>query len=460
LLGAGDCVAPNKKNGGTAVRKFQIMARRVAVAVLWSISIATMGNAQTPLDDAFQEMSRNLTNPDKSLRYAQLAAQQGDIQGAIAALERLLLLNPNLDNIRLELGELYLRVGANELARINIDQALRSPSIPPAAQARAQLLLSESTRGAQRYQLSGVVFGGLRYDTNVNTGPASNQVNTPFGLATIQPQGAKKGDYSFYAGTSVRHLYDLGDQDQTVLETNLAAYTQTFISQRDFDIATLGVDIGPLFQLGEVPTRWGALRPYGTASYVAVGDTSYLVTGGGGLGYRIPTIGPLSGELRFQMQHETFYNSTFRPRNSEQTGTSKSVLANFQYAIDARSSAFLNFRYTRDDAVRSFQSNDDRDGTIGYSINFPAPFGTTTSAGWTATASVRYRDIVYDAPDPSVDAATARHDRRVEGTATLSIPIVGSLAAVLTGQVTRNSSNEPNFAFNNEMVSAGVSWNF
>ena len=41
-------------------------------------------------DEAFQEMYKDVGDLDKTFRFAELAAQVGDLEGAIAALERML----------------------------------------------------------------------------------------------------------------------------------------------------------------------------------------------------------------------------------------------------------------------------------------------------------------------------------------------------------------------------------
>ena len=58
-------------------------------------------------DAAFQETLSKPADLDVLFRFASLAAQTGDLEGAISALERMLLINPDLPRVRLELGGLY-----------------------------------------------------------------------------------------------------------------------------------------------------------------------------------------------------------------------------------------------------------------------------------------------------------------------------------------------------------------
>src|SRR6266851_1725529 len=62
----------------------------------------------------FQEMLRNPANLDATFAYAEAAAKLGDNEAAVSALERMLLFNPSLPRVELELGTLYFRMGSFE----------------------------------------------------------------------------------------------------------------------------------------------------------------------------------------------------------------------------------------------------------------------------------------------------------------------------------------------------------
>ena len=57
------------------------------------------------------------TNLDLTFQFASIATQLGNFESAISALERMLLLNPNLPRVKLEVGVLYFRLGAYPIAR-------------------------------------------------------------------------------------------------------------------------------------------------------------------------------------------------------------------------------------------------------------------------------------------------------------------------------------------------------
>ena len=76
---------------------------------------------ESQYDAAFQEMLRRPADLDVLFKFATLASQTGDLEGAISALERMLLINGNLPRVRLELGALYYRLKSYEVARTYIE---------------------------------------------------------------------------------------------------------------------------------------------------------------------------------------------------------------------------------------------------------------------------------------------------------------------------------------------------
>lgn len=83
----------------------------------------------------FQLILRDPSNLDITFAYANVAAALGDNESAVAALERILLFNPNLPRVDLELGALYFRMGSFEAARFYFLEA-KSFDPPPEVVAR------------------------------------------------------------------------------------------------------------------------------------------------------------------------------------------------------------------------------------------------------------------------------------------------------------------------------------
>ncbi|MGH8734929.1 MAG: tetratricopeptide repeat protein, partial [Burkholderiales bacterium] len=104
---------------------------------------------------AFQDMLRRPADLDVLFKFATIATKTGDYEGAISALERMLLVNPDLPRVRLELAVLYYRLGSFEVSRTYLETVLSSPGITPEVRARAQQYLTEVEKRNARSRFVG-----------------------------------------------------------------------------------------------------------------------------------------------------------------------------------------------------------------------------------------------------------------------------------------------------------------
>jgi len=86
---------------------------------------------------AFQQTLQNPSDPKTLAHFAEVAVQFGDIEGAISALERLLLVDSDEPQIKLELGVLYYRLGSTEAARTYLQEVRDSNDASEEAKERA-----------------------------------------------------------------------------------------------------------------------------------------------------------------------------------------------------------------------------------------------------------------------------------------------------------------------------------
>ena len=174
-------------------------------------SEATIAQAQTPppaatpaaassdlsrqYDAAFQEMLIQPANLDVLFKFASLASQTGDLEGAVSALERMLLINPDLPRVRLELGVLYFRLGSYEVARTYLQGALKSPNLPAEVRNRAEQFMAQVTNKESPSHFSGDLFLGWRYQSDANLGPATSNVLLFGQIASLNQQAVGTPDW-------------------------------------------------------------------------------------------------------------------------------------------------------------------------------------------------------------------------------------------------------------------------
>jgi tetratricopeptide (TPR) repeat protein len=92
---------------------------------------------------AFQEMLKDPGNLEVVMAYAQTATKAGDLEGAVAAYEGMLLIESDLPRVRLELGLLYYRLKSYDVSRTYLESALQSPTLPADVRKPAETLLAK-----------------------------------------------------------------------------------------------------------------------------------------------------------------------------------------------------------------------------------------------------------------------------------------------------------------------------
>ena len=94
-------------------------------------------------DQAFAESLEKPADPDVLVHFAEVAVEFGDIEGAISALERLLLIDAEQPEVKLELGVLYYRLGSTEVARTYLQDVSSSKEASNESKERANTFLKE-----------------------------------------------------------------------------------------------------------------------------------------------------------------------------------------------------------------------------------------------------------------------------------------------------------------------------
>src|SRR5690349_13553066 len=80
-------------------------------------------------DMAFQEMLSKPGDIPVAMKYATVAKEAGDLEGAIGTYEGLLVMSSDLPQVRVELATLYMQLKSYDAARNQLEQALQSPNL-------------------------------------------------------------------------------------------------------------------------------------------------------------------------------------------------------------------------------------------------------------------------------------------------------------------------------------------
>ncbi|MEQ9199787.1 MAG: tetratricopeptide repeat protein, partial [Rhodospirillales bacterium] len=120
-----------------------------------------------PVDDdvTFQDILKDPDNLELNLRYAKAQIARGELKGASATLERILLIDPDQPQIRLYYAIVLYRLDNTDEAEREL-RALQELQLPPDVAAEVDGFLSEIALRRQRLRfVVGLTFGGY-FDDN------------------------------------------------------------------------------------------------------------------------------------------------------------------------------------------------------------------------------------------------------------------------------------------------------
>ena len=435
-----------------------------ALACCLTIVSGTAAAADTAVDQRYQEaldaVLGDVADPAKSFRFVQVATEIGDLRGAAAALERMLLLNPRLANIQLELGIIYLRLGNAELGRYHINEALRAPNVPVAVRARAEQFLAVAAAATRRHFFQGRFSLGLRYDDNANSGTdeLTVVVGNPFGppVETDLVDAGGVSDTSLEAALSLSHSYAFAGRPGSFWDTNFTGFTNRYNDLSDLDFLSLRLDTGPLFSFGpSLDTPW-QFRPFVTGGKAWLDGEDYIDNWGGGVELRKISASRAVTALRVQYLDQTFEDlppSAQQPTRvlTDRSGdyTSADLLRSWQRGRTQYSAGLVGELADTEVDHRSY----DRYGALlGARIFFGQ---ASAKPPWSLSGSVSWRRTEYDGPDPVIFPDDTRRDTRVDVRVGVEVPVTRQAAMTLTAFYTDNDSNLTLYTYDNTGVVGG-----
>lgn len=116
-----------------------VLAGASVLLALLLLQPASAGN--TAFQQAFEHSFNNPADIDAALSYAEEAVKIGDYESAIPPLERILMFNPKLTDVRLEVGILYYLLNSNDVARKHLNDVVQDKEASPQTMSRAQSYL-------------------------------------------------------------------------------------------------------------------------------------------------------------------------------------------------------------------------------------------------------------------------------------------------------------------------------
>lgn len=286
------------------------------------IAIDTLSDPDCPEVVSYADV---LTAPDDvrlNVCYALTQIDDGNVTGAAATLERILLLAPQAANVRYLYAVVLFRLD-------NIDESerefteLAEQELPPEVRDRIDGYLDEIDRRRQTTRHSGQVSVGLYYDTNRNSAPQSEATLVAGTRAPIQAaRNRRNGDMGLLTILGYDLTHDPQLQDPHELFLGVDMYADSVNERSDLDIHSISADAGIRLRYPNLTItprfftrnmRLDRVKFYQTEGFELRIDSTHQLA-------QLPEVPPLDVWASFSGQDEDYYDSRDFPALSLRTG--------------------------------------------------------------------------------------------------------------------------------------------
>jgi tetratricopeptide (TPR) repeat protein len=450
---------------------------RLAPVAVVALTAGTAAFAQTPavtdldrqVNEAFQQVLRNPGNADAGLNYARLLVQDGNYEGGIAAMERLLLDPAAHPAVRLELAVLYYRLGSYAMAESQLTQALDNPALTGAYRTQAEALLRDTRERNQVSQLDGSVMIGLRVQSNPSA-RSDRDTLLAGGLPVAVPGPLRpRSDTDVQATLRLDHRYDLGTQNEAAIVSSLVAQvvkyssssgSQLSLNQTDpYNYALAELTSGIRFKPSAIGAPGLTLRPHLILGGIQSQGHRLLDTYGAGVdvGYVIDERTRI--DAGYEYRQFDYATRVDVPNASLLGGPDNLFRVRLSRELSPGSalSGELRSRFHRTD--RDFYDYDAYEARVTYAVSYANPFASD-GGFWTTSIWGGALQRHYQAADPSVDPSKRRRDTEWRLGVGNTFALTTAWSVLVQLERIETDANLPNYRNKNSSLFGAVNYRF
>ena len=330
-------------------------------------------------------LARMLQNPadlDTAFEYAELSSQVGDYEAAISTLERMLIFAPNTPRLQLELGILYYRLGSYDVARSYFAQVVSNPSVPPEIAAKVRLYLQQLAIEAEPPPFSATLFSGIRWESNANAAPASQNITLNGIDFTLNSTSVAAPDWSAVNIGTMHYGWDLKNQGDRI-EFDAITYNADYFNLTDINLNFFEATLGPSFNLKRIGWDKSRFFVYGIGDEVLLGNDQYFAA----RRRRRPAVELRRGAKRARLRLETrvrqYTNTTDRPTNTLRDGAQTRFGGFYSYYLGPGLVLTVAGLRSARNADADFYANWEVGGSAGIAWTFANPLAAAGRYPWT-----------------------------------------------------------------------------
>lgn len=297
----------------------------------------------------YDDILKDPDNIELNYKYAQSLIQKGELRGAAATLERILMVDPALPRVRLLYGVVLYRLDSLREAQRELE-TLSALEMPDSLREELDEYLARIKRRLRKLNISSRFGLGFQYDSNRNAAPNAGR-RLFGGVPVVLTTGRKEDDQSLIALANIAMTYDPGSQAGHTLDLDYTFYRaeQTEIDLLDFEAHTWKAG-------ATLKSAYGDISPAAVLGYIELDNIQYLRTRGAQLGWERAINPKLSLHAALRSEFQEFVNTTSVPVADERTGQETSAALGGHYVVAPTQRLGFRFLFGDKDARRRYNA--------------------------------------------------------------------------------------------------------
>ncbi len=343
----------------------------------------------------FEQVLEDPDNIELNVRYALTQIRDGNVRGAGATLERILLIRPDLAVVRVLFAIVLFRLD-------NLDEAerelvsLQELDLAPELRRQIDQYLDQIASRRKRTIFTFAMNFATQYDWNRNASPKS-ELRLAADLPTrTTGSSARQDDMALNGLAQISFEHDLGLQKQHKMLGGLVFYQGEQIQQDDLDLRAITADFG--YELDFAPST---ITPRLLYERIDLSREKYLTAAGATVDWVYALSNTWSVFAGGTMKYQSYNNITSSLTATERSGREYEIEVGTSQILTPRQRLRVTYTQTRNIASRSYNSYDGMEIGLSHTLLF--------GGGDFLLTSLTVNNDRYDDRDPSISAQT-RHD--------------------------------------------------
>ena len=347
-------------------------------------------------------------NIDLNVRFAKTQVAEGNLTGASATLERVLLVNPALPPVRLLYAIVLSRLERYQDAERELN-TLRQQPLPAAVRDEVDRYLSEAHLHLRRTRYSDSLTVGWGYDRNRNSASSSKERLFADARLPLTDTSRRRHDTSLIVVQTLDVAHDLPSQAGHQLTGSFTYYRGEQTRVNDLDLESFSLEGG-----GILNTWLGRITPTATVTNTLLSMETYERTQGGKVRLDRSLTNRLGLFLEGGWASENFSGINENAAAPEQTGDRATVTLGGSALATPTTQLGVTLAYDRKRAKADYFAYEGF--TMGGTHTWILP------GGQFVLNSLTYEVDSYDAPDFAI-SSRKRLDRQLRFRTTYGLPL-------------------------------------